>query len=206
MKNTIRSLKLKRLSLFTSIALALAISLLASGVALAHESRIVGKYKLVVGFVNEPALNGQPNAIDFRVTVSDTAKAVEGLDKTVKAEVIYGGGKSMPVALSARFGQPGAYAGYFIPTRPGTYIFHFTGQIEDTKIDERFESGPGRFNDVEDTTKMQFPDQEPSGLDTAAQVKAAQDAASSAQTLAYVGIALGVLGIIVGALGFMRSR
>src|SRR5947199_5584133 len=130
MKNTIRSLKLKRLSLFTSIALALAISLLASGVALAHESRIVGKYKLVVGFVNEPALNGQPNAIDFRVTVSDTAKAVEGLDKTVKAEVIYGGGKSMPVALSARFGQPGAYAGYFIPTRPGTYIFHFTGQIE----------------------------------------------------------------------------
>ena len=53
---------------------------------------------------------------------------------------------------------------------------------------------------------MQFPDQQPSVLDTAAQVKAAQDAASSAQTLAYVGIGLGVLGIVVGALSFMRAR
>ncbi|MCA1554027.1 MAG: hypothetical protein LC737_06585 [Chloroflexi bacterium] len=194
-----------RLSIVASMACALVITLLASGLALAHEQRVVGKYRLVVGFVNEPALSSQPNAIDFRVTVSDTQKPVEGLDKTVKVEVQYGG-KTLPLTLRARFGQPGAYAADFIPTRAGTYIFHFTGQIEDTKIDEKFESGPGRFNDVEDTTKMQFPEQAPSPLDTAAQLKAAQETASSAQTLAYAGVGLGVIGIILGALGFARRK
>ncbi len=194
-----------RSSLIASIALALALTLLASGVVLAHENRAVGKYRVTVGFVTEPALMGQPNAIDFRVVVSDTQKPVEGLEKTVKAEVIFGG-RTLPVALASRFGQHGAYAGYFIPTKAGTYIFHFTGQIEDTKFDEKFESGPGRFNDVQDTTEMQFPEKAPAAGDTAAQLKAAQDAASSAQTLAYVGIGLGVLGIIIGALGWMRKQ
>ena len=196
----------KRVALLTSICLALTLTLAISGVALAHETRAVGKYKLVVGFLNEPALDGQPNGIDFRVTVSDTQKPVEGLEKTVKAEVIYGGGLSMPITLTSRFGQPGAYAAYFIPTRPGAYIFHFTGQIEDTKIDEKFESGPGRFEDVQDTTAIEFPEKAPAASAMAAQLKSAQDAAAGAQTAAYAGIGLGVIGIVVGALGLMRRK
>src|ERR1700694_76470 len=123
-----------------SVLAALLISALAVSTTLAHESRAVGKYKFVVGFLNEPALLNQPNSLDFRVTVSDTGKAVEGLDKTVKAEIIFGA-STMPLALSARFGQPGAYNAFFIPTKPGTYIFHFTGQVEGLNIDEKFESG-----------------------------------------------------------------
>ena len=145
------------------------------------------------------------NSLDFSITVSDTAKPVEGLDKTVKAEVIFGG-STMPLALSARFGQPGAYNAIFIPTRAGTYIFHFTGQIEGTNIDEKFESGPGRFDDVTDTSTLQFPVKVPAPADMAAQLKSAQDAAAGAQTLAYIGIAVGVLGLIVGGLGFMRRK
>ena len=194
-----------RLTLLLGVLLALVLALAGTGVALAHESRVVGKYKFVVGFLNEPALLNEPNSLDFRVTVSDTAKPVEGLDKTVQAEVIYGA-STMPLALSARFGQPGAYNAFFIPTRPGTYIFHFTGQVEGTNIDEKFESGPGRFNDVTDTSTMQFPVKVPAPADMAAQLKAAQDAASSAQTMAYIGIGIGVLGLIVGGLGFMRRK
>jgi hypothetical protein len=195
----------RRAALVLGVMLALVLALAGTGVALAHESRVVGKYRFIVGFVNEPALLNEPNSLDLRVTVSDTAKAVEGLDKTVNAEVIYGG-STMPLALSARFGQPGAYNAFFIPTKPGTYIFHFTGQVEGMNIDEKFESGPGRFNDVTDTSTMQFPVKVPAPADMAAQLKAAQDAAAGAQTMAYAGIGVGALGLIVGGLAFMRRK
>jgi hypothetical protein len=202
---TILPINVRRVRLVMSVLGALLISALAVSIALAHETRAVGKYKFIVGFVNEPALLNQPNSIDLRVTVSDTAKPVEGLDKTLKAEVIYGA-STMSIPLTARFGQPGAYNADFIPTKPGTYIFHFTGAVEGNTVDEKFESGPGRFNDVVDTSNLQFPVKVPAPADAAAQLKAAQDAASSAQTLAYVGIALGVLGVIIGGLGFVRRK
>jgi len=194
-----------RVKLLAAFVLAACLTAFALGAASAHENRAVGKYRITVGFINEPALLDEPNAIDFRVVVSDTQKPVEGLEKTVKAEVI-AGGKSMPIALRSRYGQPGAYAGDFIPTKAGAYIFHFTGEIEGAKIDEKFESGPGRFNDVADTAAMQFPDKVPAPADVTAQLKAANDTAAGAQSMAYIGIAAGVVGIVVGALSFMRRK
>ena len=185
--------------------LALVVTLLSLDIAMAHERRTLGKYQLVVGFLNEPAYLNQMNGIDLRVTNTETNKPVEGLEKTVKAEVIVGG-KTLAVNLASRFGQPGAYAGYFMPTKPGAYIFHFVGDIEGLKFDEKFESGPGRFGEVEDTAALQFPEKlaDPSGA--TAQIKAAQDAAASAQTLAYVALAVGVIGVILGALGFTKKK
>src|SRR5512135_2012048 len=103
--------------------------------ALAHERRTVaGKYQFVVGFLNEPAVADQMNGIDLRISTSD-GKPVEGLEQTLKAEVIVGGGaRTAQLPLQARFGQPGSYAAYFIPTRDGSYIFHFTGTIEGAPI------------------------------------------------------------------------
>lgn len=185
--------------------LALGLIFLFASTAFAHERRTVGKYQLVVGFLNEPAYLNQPNAIDFRVTNTETNKPVEGVEKTAKAEVIVGG-RILPLALETRFGQPGSYVAYFIPTKAGAYVFHFTGDIEGTKLDEKFESGPGRFNDVQDTAALQFPEKAADPVAMTAQFKAAQDAAASAQTVAYVGIAFGILGTVLGVLGWMRKK
>ena len=57
-----------------------------------------------------------------------------------------------------------------------------------------------------DTSTMQFPVKVPAPADAAAQIKAAQDAASGAQTIAYIGAALGVIGIVLGGLSFMRKK
>lgn len=43
--------------------------------ALAHESRDVGKYQFVVGFLVEPAYEGQKNGLDLRVRVPAAASA-----------------------------------------------------------------------------------------------------------------------------------
>jgi len=194
--------------LFVTLALLL-LPLASPGIAFAHERRpVAGKYQFVVGFLNEPAIAGQMNGIDLRVSIpGDNDKPVEGLDKTIKAEVIVGGGaRSMPLPLQARFGQPGAYAGYFMPTREGSYIFHFTGTIEGSPIDERFESGPGRFNDVQAVQPLQFPDKLPDAQAAASEVNSAREDAATARTLAVAAIVVGVAGLVVGALSLARRR
>jgi len=194
---------MKRITL--SLALAVALTLLAAQFAFAHERRTVGKYDLVVGWMNEPAYVNQPNAISLTVTATDTQKPVDGLDKTLSAEVIVGG-KSMPVALAESDETPGLYIGNFIPTRVGGYIFHFSGAIENQTVDEKFESGSNTFDDAQDSAALQFPDKMLSPSDMVKQVQAAQSAASSAQMLAYVGIAVGALGLIVGGVSTMRRK
>lgn len=188
-----------------ALALAFALTLFVGSLAFAHERRTVGNYDFLVGWTNEPAYLNQPNAISLSVTNTATQKPVEGLDQTLKAEVIVGS-KSMPVDLTASDETPGLYLGNFIPTRVGGYIFHFEGTIENQKIDEKFESGPNTFNDVEDSAALQFPDKMASSVQLAAQVQAAQNAANSAQTLAYVGIAAGVLGLIAGVWAMLRRK
>src|SRR4051812_45093578 len=116
----------------TLVALALALGLCAvlapSGTS-AHETRDLagGKYQAVVGFLNEPAYNNQLNGLDLTVTdqtqkdAQGNGKPVEGLEKTLKAEVLFGGGKTMPLTIQTRFRMPGKYAAYFEPTAAGTY-------------------------------------------------------------------------------------
>ncbi|HEX5505599.1 MAG TPA: hypothetical protein VFW96_23480 [Thermomicrobiales bacterium] len=197
-------------------ALALALALagaLAPGHASAHERRAVagGKYQLVVGFLNEPSYEGQPNGLELTVTdlsqkdAAGNGKPVDGLEQTLQAEVIVGGNaKVMPLTLEPVFGQPGEYAGYFEPTRAGAYTFHIFGQIGGQAVDERFESGPQTFGDVDPISAVQFPDKVGSVADVQAQAAAAQAKANTAQVIAIVGVVVGVLGIAVAALALLR--
>ena len=194
--------KINRVTLM-AVTLALLVSLLSVGVALAHEQRAVGKYNFVVGFLTEPAYAGLPNGLDLRITNKETTKPAEGLEKTLQAELIFGG-KSMPLTVRARFGQPGAYTADLIPTKAGTYIFHIFGDIEGQKVDEKFESGPGRFNDVQEMTPLQFPEKLVPAPDLAAQVQSAQSAASTAQTFGIIGIIVGVLGLATGGFALFK--
>jgi hypothetical protein len=195
----------KRIRLVFAATLALMVILLGVGVALAHEQRVVGKYTFVVGFLNEPAYTDFPNSLDMRIMETQSGKPVEGLEKTLNAEVIFGA-STMPLQLRARFGQPGAYLADLVPTRAGSYIFHITGDVQGQSVDEKFESGPNTFSDGTDLTALQFPQKLPAPSDVAGQLKAAQDAASSAQTFAYIGLGAGVLGLIVGGIALTRRK
>lgn len=169
--------------------------------ALAHEHRTVaGKYSFVVGFLTEPAFDGQMNGISLSVTVpGENNRPIEGLENTLKATVIVGGGaRSLAVDLEPRFRQPGNYNGYFMPTRAGSYIFQFSGTVEGTPIDERFESGPGRFNDVETSQAVQFPDKLLDLAGATQQIEAARSEAAAARLLGIAGIVLGAAGLAVG--------
>jgi hypothetical protein len=183
----------------------LAGSLVLPMAASAHEQRDVGMYHFVVGFLNEPALQDQMNAIDLTVTTTADKKPVDGADKSLKAEVIVGGNAaSMPITLQSRFGMPGKYAGYFMPTATGSYQFHFTGTINGDPVDQKFESGPNTFSDVNPIAALQFPQKLGDPATVQAQLADTQAAASSARMLGLVGILVGLVGIALGVAGFTR--
>ena len=153
--------------------------------------------------------------------------AVEGLESTMVVEVTHvpsGITRQMPLAIVRD--DPGHYTAYFVPTATGQYTFRFIGTIEGTQIDETFESGPGRFADIEPATPLQFPESAASGrelesavrgaLESARQAQdtalvldaaanSAQSSASTATTLAIVGMALGAIGIVVGGIGITAA-
>jgi len=182
-------------------------AVLMPSVALAHERRVVGKYTFVVGFNEEPALQNQPNGAQVTVTVpSEDNRPVEGIAETLKANVAFGGGQPKEFKLRGVFGRPGVYVADFMPTRAGSYIFNFAGTIEGESISERFESGPGRFSDVEGIDALQFPETVPPGNEVARAARAADDraaiaeaAAERAQGIATAGVVLGVLGTVIAA-------
>jgi hypothetical protein len=185
------------------------------GTVLAHERRVVaGKYQFVVGFLQEPAVQGQLNGVDLRVTNIETNQPVTGLEKTLKVRVRAGGGPEKEFALEPRFNMPGVYAAYFIPSRPGGYVFTFVGTIDGQQINEVFQSGPGRFSDVSPTDELAFPpvaaldpaqiDQTISALSR--RVADLEGASGRLTALAAAGAVLGLVGTGLGIIGLMRGR
>lgn len=132
---------------------------IASNSAYAHDRRAVGTYTLIVGWHNEPTTEGIPNATFLRVFETATNRAVEGLEKTIRLTVRAGGAvATYEPQLRPLTGSPGSYVGDILPTRPGDYTFLVKGKIEQLEVNERFESGPGRFDVVRPLAANSYPD------------------------------------------------
>lgn len=193
------------------------------GSASAHERRAVGKYTFVVGWLVEPALANEPNGIDLRITDTASTQPVDGAQNSLKIALTQGS-TTKELALRARFGVAGGYTADLIPTKSGQYLFRFFGEINGDKVDEKFESGPGRFNDVDDPARLEFPVPRgaaaPGANASSDQVSAiarevathdqalrdAVDAARTARTIGYIGILIGLAGLAVAAFALTRSR
>jgi hypothetical protein len=67
---------------------------------------------------------GQKNGIDLRVTNRETTLPIEGVEKTLKAEVTFGA-QRREFELRAIFRDPGHYTADIVPMRDGDYRFRF---------------------------------------------------------------------------------
>jgi hypothetical protein len=199
--------------------------------ASAHEHRTVagGAYLMRVGWSNEPTFTGVRNAVQLFLSDRDD-KPVTDLGGSLQVQVAYQGTTSDRLALSpafgATFGTPGEYDAPLLPTRPGVYVFHFTGTIHGTPVDESFTSSPTTFDSVKDDTAIEFPVKDPSrgdlsigvqrlasrvtplpgDIDAAdARARSAQDAATRATVIGAVALVL-VLLLAAGALVMSRRR
>jgi hypothetical protein len=140
------------------------------GPAVAHETREVGGYLFTVGWIDEPAYTGVPNAVDLRVRFADTEEPFEDLGDDLQVDITYGDATTTQ-GLRPRFGDPGGYRSDVVPTRPGTWEFRFHGTVGGQDVDETFVSGPDTFNDIQEPGAAAFPQADPSTAELAERVE-----------------------------------
>lgn len=217
----------KRICIIAALGAALLVPLVVPQPALAHEARHVGDLEMEVGWGTEPAYAGTENSVQLLLV--HHGQPVTDLGDTLKVEVSFGDQtQEFPIEpffdTEEGFGTPGDYRAWLIPTRAGSYAFHFTGTIDGEDVDETFTSGPKTFADVDDPQSVQFPVQDPSTGELAARIdrevprinesidaantsaQNASDDASSATTFAIIGIAVGAVGLAVAIVALVSAR
>lgn len=184
--------------------------LIAPSLAFAHERRAIGggKYDVVVGWEAEPAYVNEKNGASIRISRAGTnpAEPVTGAEKTLKVEIRQGA-QTRSFDLRAVFGQPGYYVADIVPTRDGDYVWTFVGSIGSDQISEKFDTADGKFDAVQAGTNVQFPIAAPDPAQIVSELQGARAAAQSAQTVAFIGVGVGVLGLLAAiALWLSRPR
>ena len=104
--------------------------------ALAHEGITVGDYEIVVGWVSEPPIAGQMNAIEIRVsdTSSGTDEPVEDIS-ALTITVSYGGQEKTLALEPVGADSPGQFIAPILPTTAGEYEVIFGGKLGETTVD-----------------------------------------------------------------------
>ncbi len=190
-----------------ALTIGLTLAVRATTTALAHVEIDVGdgQYVMEVGFRDEPAFLGLPNALTLGVQRYATGgtEPVDDLAATLSAEVSRDG-QVMTLPL-VPVGD-GEYEAVFVPTATGDYTFRISGTIGEATVDESVTSGPTTFNSVEPLSAIAFPQPLPDPAQLQTAVADANAAAATARTLGVAGVVAGVLGLVVGALALARSR
>ena len=158
-----------KLAIVAAIALLGALSI--AGPLSAHEQREVGddgQFHFVVGFLNEPAVQGDLNALSVRISRNDPnatpvaegeqieREPIEGLQDALTFEIIYED-QTAELPVEAAFRDPGHYVAYVIPSQPGVYSFRISGEIDGVAVEEVFTAGPETFSEVTPREELEFP-------------------------------------------------
>jgi hypothetical protein len=198
---------------------------------LAHTEQHVGDFHVVIGWLNEPALVGLPNAVQLTISDHDEQPVTDlgADDLTVVVSTAGTDSAALPVTpafdVEEGFGTPGEYHAELIPTAPGDYSFHLTGKIHDTPADLTVASGPDTFDPIEGTSDLEFPVKQPTLTEVGTRldridgrIAALQSAAPGSDALAAANAATAaaqasssaadralVVGLVVGGSGLIMA-
>ena len=176
------------------------LALAVTSIALAHTSLKLGPYTVEVGWVDEPPIVGEKNAVFISITNDDTGKPVEGVS-TLKVTVSTGGKERQLDLRPLSADLPGQYAADFIPTRRGTYTVKLSGQIEQTNVMTSTD-----IEEVIPASDLQFPEPVLDAQTISQSVSQAQSAVSTANTTALIALGVGIIGVLLGGLALLRGR
>jgi hypothetical protein len=176
------------------------LALAVTSIALAHTSLKIGSYTVEVGWVDEPPIVGEKNAVFISITNDDTGKPVEDVN-TLNVTVSTGGKERQLEMRPLSEDQPGQYAADFIPTRRGTYTVKLSGQIEQTAVMTSTD-----IEEVVPASDLQFPEPVLDAQAISQSISQAQSAVSAANTTALIALVVGIIGVLLGGLALIRGR
>ena len=141
-----------KIAVFGFIALLFSIGMIAP--SFAHTTVEVGPYEIEAGWGIEPPVVGIRNDMVFKITeagaTEGTRMGVTSVFKNTDATVMFGGAtKKIDINSDPR---PGYYYSPIIPTKTGSYLVEFKGEIRGTPIDIKIP-----VEDVEPTAVLDFP-------------------------------------------------
>jgi hypothetical protein len=180
----------KRFSI-TACLLALVALVTSYSIVFAHESVTVGDYTIEIGWVNEPPLVGQQNAIVVNVSTTSDEKPVEDVSSLTVA-VSYGGQNKTLTLQPLGEDTPGQFVAPILPTVPGQYTVNLGGKLGDTDVKVEVEPEEVQAADV-----LQFPS-----------VASAQQNADLGMMnwLIYLSLLIGLISLVLGVMALRKSR
>jgi len=198
--------------LFSSVGLTLVILLTLSlvTVAWAHQNVTIGDYVVEYGWVNEPAVAGQPNAVVINISPinpaptptpdANAATAAQPADANIdisglKIQAAFGG-QTKPLTLQP-LGEntPGQFIAPMTPMRPGKYTFLLSGTIGKTPFNNDVTPEEVNTSDL-----VQFP-----VVDPPSGTSAGSPSLGLAGWLGIAGIVLGAVGTLLGIMALTRK-
>ncbi len=199
------------------------------GIAYGHTVDAVGEYRVEIGWMNEPVVSGETNAVEFYVSPlvpcpeipepikcaesQEFKNGIEGLKKTVKMQLIYKD-ESIILPLSPDHNVPGKYYAFVNPTVSGFYQANVLGSINETpislsmhppKVEERAYI---EFPEPSDITVQQMIDGHTALIEDIGDLKdSVKNLEETKQTdMGYVGIGVGIIGIAIAIIALAKSK
>ena len=193
-----------------------------SGVVYGHTVDSVGEYRVEIGWMTEPVVSGETNAIEFYVSPLEPGLELEDqvfkngisdLKKTIKVKLIYKD-ENITLPLSPDHNIPGKYYAFVNPTVSGFYQANILGTIVDTpislsmhppKVEERSYI---EFPEPSDITVTQMIDGHTALIEDVGDLKKSIIILENNQfnNMGYVGVGVGVIGIIIAIIALVKSK
>ncbi|MBX3056880.1 MAG: hypothetical protein KF770_10445 [Anaerolineae bacterium] len=181
----------------TAVWLAFFIAFTAVPTTHAHVRVEVGPYAIVVGWLAEPPVVGERNALTVEITEDE--QPVVGAAATLNAELKYGA-ESFRANLSPTE-IPGLYTVDIFPTVRGQYAVRLFGSLGDTAVDETV-----RPEEVFPASNIQFPEPLPDTRELQREIATLEADLQTMRTLTYVAFAVGVLALLLAGVLFFKRR
>ena len=200
------------------------------GVVYGHTVDAVGEYRVEIGWMNEPVVSGETNAIEFYVSPltpcpeipepikcaesQEFQNGVKGLKKTVKMQLIYKD-ESITLPLSPDHNIPGKYYAFVNPTVSGFYQANVLGSIEDTPISLSMhppkvaERAYIEFPEPSDITVQQMIDGHTALIEDVGDLKDSiknLEESKQEMDMGYVGIGVGLVGITIAIIALVKPK